>query len=215
MKSFCTALAAVAALALAAPAHALILSVGNNTGGLPGMIIAPPADVGNSAAGSNTHQLGFNEAQNVLLPVTIASDQGPFGPGGRYNSHMIFLNILDVGAGTPTGLNAINDWTFDGPIVATMSNTPGTFEAGSNLYFAAGPTTYPGAFPARGLETGQGLLDNLSLVNSHTLRVNMNVQQPGDWVRVITLAVPEPLTASLGMLGMGALGIATRRRKMA
>ncbi|MFX0203924.1 MAG: hypothetical protein ACFFCW_48120 [Candidatus Hodarchaeota archaeon] len=60
-------------------------------------------------------------------------------------------------------------------------------------------TTFPGSgdpapYPARGLEAqggGGGSVDGYALLSPYTLRVDMQVSEPGDWIRVITLAPIE------------------------
>lgn len=54
------------------------------------------------------------------------------------------------------------------------------------MLLGAPGTFYPGAFPDRGLEANDSYL-----VSGNAITVNMNVAQPGDWIRVVTMAVAD------------------------
>ena len=145
-------------------------------------IIPAPASAEDSAPGAfNTHQQAFDERQGVVLPVTVGTDNGTIPAGTRVNSHMIFLNQQD---GVTTALSDISKvWTFDGPIIGVMSDFGGTLEAASNAILGHPGTIYPGAFAARGLESGT---QDGYTVAGNTITVSMRVTQPGDWIRVVT-----------------------------
>ena len=166
-------------------------------------IIAAPLSVEDDTT-VNTHQQGFNEQQNVTLTSDLAVDGGTISAGTVVSSHMIFLNSK----GTTDIFDANEIWKFDGDILGVMSDVGGTLEAASNSLFAAPGTTYPGAFANRGLEGGG---DGYTVVGN-TLTLSMHVTEPGDWIRVITVAaVPEPSTYLLFGLGIFGL-IAVRKR---
>ena len=202
-------LVGMVAAVLTLPVHASIVNI-IPVSGLPGLQIAPPTNALNGDIESDRNQLGFDERQNVTLigPLTI-TDNGSGGTsisaGTRVSSHMILLN-RDNDTGNPR-LDSINDWVFDGEILGWMSDVNGVDEANSAFLGAIG-TNYA-SYNNRGLEAN----DMLSLQNAFTLRVEMHVTQPGDWIRVITKAVPEPATVLMLGLGLVGVGFAGRRRK--
>jgi hypothetical protein len=143
------------------------------------MIAAPPSIVDDPPGAVNEHQQAFNERQNVPLAAPLAVDGGFIAAGTVVNSHMIFLNTEgDVGA-VDDGV----EWTFNGPILGVMSDQGGTLEAASSPILGAPGTTYPGAFPYRGMEPRDSYT-----VAGNKITVNMGVSEPGDWIRVVTAA---------------------------
>ena len=164
------------------PAFARIESV-RNVSGVGGMVIAAPDRALDEAVGSDTHMLGFDERQNVLLNADLAVDGGVIAAGTRVSSHMILLNVL----GAAWGAGGVNDWTFSEPIVGVMSDVGGTLEAASTGVLGAPGTAYPNGYPFRGLESEDGYRG----VGATTLRTFFGVWQPGDWIRVVT--APRPV----------------------
>ncbi len=187
-------------VAVAGPASSL--------GALP-LIIAPPSDVLNQCV-TASGQLGFEEAQGVVTPVAFSADDAVVIPAGTLvDSHLILLNIGVPGGASHTGVV----WTFKRPIIAVMSNPPGTLEAASTPALGAPGTNYSGPptagcvpfgptgaapFGARGLETTLAAApfthtvcpavptNDCYTVAGNQILVGMFVSQPGDWIRVVT-----------------------------
>lgn len=167
---------------VATAASATILEV-TPVAGLPGRIIAAPAEALDHAIASATHMLGFDERQDVRLAADIAVDDGVIPAGTQVSSHMILLNVPD---GTPSAFG-INDWRFSGRIIGVMSDRDGQLEAASTPLLGAPATRYPPAGHGfRGIETN----DRYAILAPTVLRVEFHVWQPGDWIRVITAPAP-------------------------
>jgi MYXO-CTERM domain-containing protein len=197
-RSLLGALALAGALSPLA-GHAALVSVT-----APGEIIPAPPRVLNDDV-TNDHQQGFNERQGVLLVAPLSIDGGAIPAGTVVDSHMIFLNISGRGPVSNQGVI----WTFDGLVLGVMSDTGGTLEAASSTLLGAIGTTYPAAFPNRGLENQDGYV-----ISGNQLTVNMRVTQPGDWIRVITAnPVPEPGTVAAGAALTVLAGLALWRRR--
>lgn len=171
-------------------------------------IIAAPASVYNDAPGAeNNHQQGFNEMQNVVLEFDIDVDEGIITAGTVVNSHMIFLNTPETDIVTT---DPDVQWIFDGIILGVMSDNYGVMEAATNSILGAPGTLYPGSFNDRGLElTGVNNPDSYT-VSGNSIIITMSVNEPGDWIRVITAPVPVP--GSFLLLGSAMIGFAGFRR---
>jgi hypothetical protein len=169
-------------------AQATIVSV---TGS--GVLIPAPPSVGDPDHPDPIFQQGFDEKQGVFLFGALPVDFGAIGPGITVDSHMIFFNQPGTGAKT-----AVATWTFSGAIVGVMSDSDGALEFASNPIFAVPGTGYPGPYgpgSLRGMEPD----DSYSLASATSLTVRMHIDQPGDWIRVLTLS-PVPDDGNVGVL---------------
>lgn len=224
MKRLLAATVIVATLTIigASTVQASIISYtrgASSVGGFGDLLLVAPADATDDAA-FNTGIDGFNEQQFFTLTSDLAVDGGLIGAGTVVNSHMLFLNsgpgnnsqLIEHGAGG--NLSQVS-FTFDGTILGVMSTSNGSLEIASQFLGATG-TLYPVAnMSARGMEGNplDGLMnDDWYDFSGDTIRLGMRVTEPGDWIRVVTAAVPEPSIIALFGLGLLGLGI-TRRRK--
>jgi len=214
VKTLAAGFGLAAALSLPASAAVLSFSGALSSAGAAAEIIAAPANATDDSV-TNTGMQAFDEVQNYVLQSDIMTDQGTIVAGTRVDSHMIFLN------GSGGRISHDVDWTFSGMILGTMSDGLGNLEAASTGQLGAAGTNYStptgggdqtAPFNARGLESN----DSLSFAaGSSVLSANFIVTQPGDWVRVVTAAVPIPASLPLGLAAFAGLGLMARRRKMA
>jgi hypothetical protein len=169
------------------------------------IIITAPSDLLDSCATGNG-QIGFNEVQGLFTPLAFQADDGVIIPKDTLiDSHMIFFNHADSTAASHHDVV----WTFKRPIIAVMSSSDGALEAASSFALGAHSTNHtaspsPNAakctgaapFSSRGLESTSSTApyghtscpssDDCYTVSGNTIKVNMSISQPGDWMRVIT-----------------------------
>ncbi len=215
-KTLLTLAVSISGLLAASNAGAVLVSVSGPTSSIGGSaeIIAAPPNADDDAA-FNTGIQGFNEAIGVLLAADLMVDGGPIAAGMRIDSHMIFLNSgpgdsnQRIDHGTGAGFQGGVEFTFDGMVLGVMSDGIGQLEFNSTPLLGAAGTTYPaGTFTARGMEGNplDGLFNNdWYSFSGNTITLGMEVTEPGDWIRVVTVS-QVPLPATLPLLG-GALGL--------
>ena len=197
MKKNVTAALFGLALMAGSASHAAVI-------GLTGQVmqIAAPPSVTNQIPGSNTALMLFDEVQNLTLGAAITTSSGVIAAGTRVSSHMLFLNRADAAR---ISLTLSGTMTFDGAILGLITTTAGL--AATDSILGAIGTSYD-LFRNRGLEPS-----DVTTFIGDTLTASLRASQPGDWLRVITVAaVPVP---AAGLLLVGALGglAALRRRR--
>lgn len=193
-------IAAFGLAALASGAANAAIVTGDVTGGSSGgafvelnPTVASPLTVGNDNF-NDPNLYAFNERQNVTLTSAI----GGIAAGTIVSSHYVFFDPVNRPAST-----VIGNVTFDGTILAVLTSTSAL--AATDALFSAPNVTYLNP-TNRGLEGA----DALSFANQ-TVSVDFRATTPGDYVRVITAAVPEPATWAMMLLGFFGIGFAMRR----
>lgn len=202
----------------AASAHAGLVSV---TGAGQILPDASAAYTGSAFDDATAIVNAWNEKQNQTLSADLRVDA--FGVPGTYSlsndadltiasgtmvdSHHFYFDP----AGTKSvGTNANNQVTFGfdqkilGLIYTSTSNANSKLKDSDHLILVG---SSPGHFSARGFESG----DSVTVIDAYTISFNLTASNPGDQVRVVTEAVPEPGT--MAALALGAAGILRRRRK--
>jgi hypothetical protein len=162
------------------------------------------APIGN--VGFNNQQslnlFAFNELQSILLGSDLGIDIGDTGfiaAGTRISSHYVFFDPL-------LAERAVGYVEFDAPILGIITST-GLLAASDWLGDPSANYLSPSH---RGLEAADVALVNKFLPNM--LVVDLHAITPGDYLRVITAAVPEPETYALMLAGMGLIGLRLRAR---
>ena len=204
MKIKALAAAGLLALTAATGASAAITGIGGSYAIIPDGDPAL-ADITNGSPASNDDILAFNEQQGLDLVGSLSLDDVVINDR-RISSHMILLNIADKEPNAPTRLSYSADFSFDGDILGVISTRRG-LRLSAPVVGLVG-TDY-GDFRNIGLERNDGY----TITSANTLNVDFRVRQPGDWIRVITVApVPVPAGAVLLPTALIAMG-AMRRRK--
>ena len=120
---------------------------------------------------------------------------------------------------TPVTINTVNPNTNSAFYVNNVPNTNGFTNAGRNIGFDGLTTVL--TVSAEGLapgvhtiklavaDTSDRVLDSAVFIQGGTFSTDPNPPQPP----VNNGAVPEPITATLGLMGLGVLGAAARRRR--
>lgn len=194
----------LACLALSSAANAAVL-MGEVTDGNPGpsgasfVIVIPSATnrITVVEAGSrrdSPNLFALNEKQHVTLLRNIST----LAAGTVVNSHLVWYD--------PAIRNTLNGTViFNRNILAVITTRNGLRD--TNGIFGNPFVTY--ATPsAVGLETRDGFS-----FSGNTLTVNFTASEPGDVLRVLTSAVPEPSTWMMLILGFGFIGAALRTQR--
>ncbi len=194
------------ALSMALPANAATITALTATG----EVIAAPASVTDAAPVNSPLIQGFNEKSGVTLAAPLTMQNYNLSPttalaGTTVDSHMFFMN-RSGGALQTTAAS----FSFSTNVLGIITSLAG-LDATDSLLGAAG-TTYEDGFTARGLEGADSVA-----FSGNTVSLTFAITQPGDWVRVITVAdvapVPLPAGASLMLAGIGAFAAMRRKAK--
>lgn len=141
----------------------------------------------------------------------VAPNNAIIAEGTMVDSHHFFFDPKE-------SMSAIATFTFDQKIIGIIYHN-GNRDDSSNLFrsdwlipgdvpASAIPTSY---FGARGLEGGSH--NRAIWLDDYTLKFDLRASSPGDQVRVITQAVPEPGT--IAAVGFGLAAFFRKRRKAA
>jgi hypothetical protein len=162
---------------------------------------AAPAAVGNNNQ-QQTEVFAWNEQQGVLLGANLVTDLGgPILAGTLVDSHGI---VFDPANSASTDMTV----TFSGRILGVQILTASL--VATDALFGSPGTTYNSP-SARGLETNE--LGTVSFAGNVLTVSRWTASTPGDNIRVLTAAVPEPATWAMMIAGFGLVGAAARRRR--
>lgn len=197
-------LAALCAGALTAPAHAGITGGSANFVDLSG---SEPRIVGDNSINANRSLFGFDES-TVTLTHRLQADWATSGWRGKQltagtdvASHLVYFDPL-----SRASLSGFV--TFDGPILGLIYSTPRL--VGSTPLLGLDDVRYAFKNGAR-LEPSR---DSFSVVGNR-LNLLLTDRNPGDYIRVLTAAVPavpEPSTYAMIGAGLLCIGWMTHRR---
>lgn len=217
----------LAGTTLAAFSNAGIVNFDSNKA----VLVSTPADMKYKASpyqSTDGKVRVWNEQQNVSLASDLKVDASAVGTydsfadlststlaaGTKVDSHYIAYDPKFVGGVSTTigfsgkilGVIVTSDRFLDDRLLSSDSLALSTVP-GSNL-----PTSHYGF---RGLEMRLvdlgPKLDWFKINADNSVTVNLGAAYPGDGIRVVTQAVPEP--TSVAALSVGALGLLRRRRR--
>jgi hypothetical protein len=209
---------ALVVAACAGAAHAGIVSVGGDA-----EWIAAPADARLNVLTNNKVARVWNEQQNISLTTSVTVDID--GSSGVYNGNGD-LGVYSLPAGTLASSHYIHfdsegsqsasakGWVhFDEIIIGVIVLGDGRDDGKNHLdmsdWLSSG-TIYGDGIRNRGMELSNNEKIEIS-ADRRTLFFSFGISNPGDYVRVITRAVPTPGTAALSLAG---LSLVARRRRV-
>lgn len=199
-------------------AAATILSLGAaHAATISGVPIITPTSIGEDDP-TNKEIQGYNEIVGYTLLSDLRVDtnfiggddaDGFISAGTVVDSHVLFLNSK--------GSKKISDRvtvTFSEKILGVMTDRRGAFMFASDD-FLGGPVSY---VPGGNYGNNRGLegRDRITKIDDFSFTLFMEVTEPGDWIRVVTVsAVPLPAGALLLPVGLALMAGLRRRRKAA
>lgn len=202
-KTIYGAIAAAIAM-ISVPAAAATSVTGTVTGpNDPELVEFFPGTDGNAVGldGQNSPDLFYmREQTNVAIPL---SGIAGITPGTLVDSFYVWFDPVNSPATTLNGTV-----TFGREILGIILTT-NELNA-SDAFFARGDVDYS-SNGFRGLEFGGG--GDSASFSGNTLDVTFRATSPGDYIRVLTAAVPEPSTWLMLLLGFGLIGGAMRAQR--
>jgi hypothetical protein len=190
----------IAAMALAFASHGVHASIvsGTNfinlTGGEPASTPGVFMDA--------TSAFGWDESTGVTLGSLVAGVDSNFGATSSsvVDSHIIGFDPFHITVG-------ISTITFDHTIL-------GVIWADGSLNATNGALGLPTVTYLSPSHVGLEVRDSFS-VSGNSITFEAHAGVPGDFIRVITAAVPEPSTYAMMGLGLAGVMFATRRQRRA
>lgn len=210
-------IAAASVFAVQAQAATISVVSGNAVG------ITAPTFVDRDAPSTSTGAIQFfNEISGLVLTerlqIAPGTDASSFLEiGVELDSHLVFLN---PDGNDPVTTNAV--LSFSETIIGVIK---GTLLLGRSNDLLGGATAYEPfdtSIPRLDRKSIVGLNNNdIAQVSGNQLTLTLNTTEPGDWMRVLTVAAPTvglpltavPLPAAGLLLPFGLAGLAMMRRR--
>ncbi len=210
-------LAAISSIACVGIAQAGIIGVAGDT-----EWIATPADARLNAITNDKLVRVWNEQQNIELMSSVNVDIN--GTPGRYDGNgdlgdftiaqsvMASSHYIHFDSPGSTSASAKGSVSFDGDIIGVIvrgdDRSDGRNRLDQSDWLSSG-TIYGNGITNRGVELSTNEFVEIS-ADRRTLSFSFRISNPGDYVRVITRAVPTP--GSLALAGIGLIVVGRRRR---
>ena len=173
-----------------------------------------PANTVGSNNFNNMNLYGFDEGQNIEIPVDLTVDILADGAGGGNGSGTVPAGSTVAGHYVffdPISGSQVGTVTFDSDIFGIMTKT-NTLAASDFLINTGVNYLNPSL---RGLESG----DKVTITSLRTITVDWTASSPGDYIRVLTDFSPGavvPVPGAVWLFGGGLLAlIAISQRKNA
>ncbi|MGQ5700911.1 PEPxxWA-CTERM sorting domain-containing protein [Sandaracinobacteroides sp. A072] len=165
-------------------------------------IIPAPPEVGNDDL-QTSDLIVFDELQGVTMSRNFTPNIGSqILKGARVSSHGIAFD--------PSLYRTVTGWVeFDRKVLGVVT---GRVKLNNTHDLLGAPGTAYDIVAGAGGEAND--IFTVDALNPYRLNISMQSNSPGDFVRVITAAVPEPSTWAMLIAGFAMIGMMRRRQRM-
>ncbi len=165
-------------------------------------IISAPPEVGDDDL-QTSNLIAFDELQGVRMSRNFTPNIGSrILKGARVSSHGIAFD--------PSLYRTVTGWVeFDRKVLGVVT---GRVKLNNTHDLLGAPGTAYDIVAGAGGEAND--IFTVDALNPYRLNISMQSNSPGDFVRVITAAVPEPSTWAMLIAGFAMIGMMRRRQRM-